>query len=252
MRRHAIIFAAAAAILVAPSAGGAQATDAELALIRLLSVPATALPPISLPMPASRNHNYFIGRLQTGVRKGPGGETMPAIAGGIDFQYRGGSVIGATVGYQKRDCGIEGADCGGHAMFGVRSQIGLMTGGSIFAGLLNDNSATSTLGTEFGFGYSPNVSDDMNACAIDFGIPFSVAKRRSRPRLVAFVSPGIIWDFNCGSGGPKSGKSYKTDFGVALQQVGNRSIDFYLGMQKIYRGKTGFQTGLSMTVVRLP
>ena len=92
----------------------------------------------------------------------------------------------------------------------------------------------------------------MNACAIDFGIPFSVAKRRQRPRLVAFVSPGIIWDFTCGSGGPKSRKSYKTDFGFALQQVGNRSIDLYLGMQKIYRARTEFQTGVSLTIVHLP
>ena len=250
--RKSLTLLAVACFALAPSVVQAQASDADLAALRLLSVPVTALPPIALPMPASRNHSYFIGRLQTGVRKGPGGEAMPAIAGGIDFQYRGGSVIGATVGYQKRDCGIVSGDCGGHAMFGVRSQIGLMTGGSIFAGLLNDNSATSTLGTEFGFGYSPKVAGDMNACAIDFGIPFSVAKRRQRPRLVAFLSPGIIWDFTCGSGGPKSRKSYKTDFGLALQQVGNRSIDFYFGMQKIYRAKTGFQTGLSMTVVRLP
>lgn len=251
MRRiRALVSVAGVALL--PSLAQAQASDGDLAALRLLSVPVTALPPISLPMPASRDHSYFIGRLQTGVRKGPGGEAMPAIAGGIDFQYRGGSVIGATVGYQRRDCGIAGSDCGGHAMFGLRSQIGLMTGGSIFAGLLNDNSATSTLGTEFGFGYSPKVSDDMTACAIDFGVPFSVAKRRQRPRLVGFVSPGIIWDFTCGSGGPKSRKSYKTDFGLALQQVGNRSIDLYLGMQKIYRAKTGFQVGLSLTVVRLP
>ena len=149
--RTTLTLLAVAGFVFAPTLVHAQASDAELAALRLLSVPVTALPPIALPMPASRNHSYFIGRLQAGVRKGPGGEAMPAIAGGIDFQYRGGSVIGATVGYQKRDCGIVGGDCGGHSMFGVRSQIGLMTGGSIFAGLLNDNSATSTLGTEFGF-----------------------------------------------------------------------------------------------------
>jgi hypothetical protein len=251
MKRLLAFFALAAAGLV-PSLAGAQASDANLSVLRLLSVPVTALPPIALPMPASRNHSYWIGRLQTGMRRGPGGDAIPAIGGGVDFQYRGGSIIGATVGYQKRDCGIVGTDCGGHAMFGVRSQIGLVTGGSIFAGLLNDNSATSTLGTEFGFGYSPKVSGDMNACAIDFGIPFSVAKRRQRPRLVAFVSPGAIWEYTSGSGGPTSRKSYKTDFGLALQQVGNRSIDIYLGMQKIFRAETGFQTGLSLTIVRLP
>lgn len=235
-----------------PLIGHAQATETELATLRLLAVPNTALPPVSLPMPASRNHNYFIGRFQVGYRKGPSGDRMPAFAGGIDFQYRGGSIVGITGGVQRRDCGIPGTDCGSHPLFGIRSQINLTTGGSIFAGLLHDNSATSTLGTEFGFGYAPRYSGDRNACAIDFGVPFSVAKRRQRPRLVGYLSPGIIWDFNCGSRGPGSTKTYKTDFGLALQQVGNRSFDIYFGMQKLFRGRTGFQTGLSFSYVRLP
>ena len=240
------------ALALATSALRAQATDTELALTRLLSLPITALPPISLPMPASRNHNYWIGRLQAGVRKGPSGDQLPAVAAGVDFQYLGGSILGFTAGYQGRDCGIEETGCGGHALLGVRSQVNLMTGGSMFAGLLNDNTATSTLGVEFGFGYSPKVSDDLNACAIDFGVPFSVAKRRQRPRLVGYLSPGIVWDFSCGSGGPRSQKTYKTDFGLGLQQVGNRSVDIYFGMQKLFRGRTGFQTGLTFTYVRLP
>ena len=244
-----VIVVAATAI---PALVQAQATDAELATLRLLGVPNTALPPVSLPMPASRNHNYYIGRFQTGYRKGPSGNAMPSLAAGIDLQYRGGSTIGITGGLQKRDCGIAGTDCGSHALFGVRSQINLMTGGSIFAGLLHDNSATSTFGTELGFGYAPKVANDINACAIDFGLPLSVAKRRQRPRLVGYLSPGIIWDFNCGSGGPQSTKTYKTDFGLALQQVGNRSFDIYFGMQKLFRGRTGFQTGLSFSYVRLP
>ena len=245
-------------VAIAPRVAGAQpleardVTDSELAVLRLLGVPNTALPPVSLPMPASRNHNYFIGRLQAGYRKGPSGDAMPAFAGGIDFQYRGGSTIGVTGGWQQRDCGLIGTNCGGHALFGVRSQINLMTGGSVFAGLLRDNSATSTLGTEFGFGYAPDVVKGITACAIDFGVPFSVAKRRQRPRLVGYMSPGIIWDFNCGTGGPGSTKTYKTDFGLALQQVGNRSFDIYFGMQKLFRGRTGFQTGLSFSYVRLP
>ena len=249
--------AAAGCVMILPAlsaaqvTGGPEPTEAELATLRLLSVPITALPPISLPIPASRNHNYFTGRFQVGYRKGPGGEAMPAFAGGLDFQYRGGSTIGITGGWQQRDCGLLGTSCGGHALFGVRSQINLMTGGSMFAGLLRDNSATSTLGTEFGFGYAPNVVEGITACSIDFGVPFSVAKRRQRPRLVAYLSPGIIWDFNCGSGGPGSTKTYKTDFGVALQQVGNRSFDIYFGMQKLFRGRTGFQTGLSFSYVRL-
>ena len=239
-------------MIAAPSIAHSQATGTEIALLRLLGVPNTALPPVSLPMPASRNHNYFIGRLQTGYRKGPSGRAMPAVAAGVDLQYRGGSTIGITGGYQKRDCGIEGTDCGGHPMFGIKSQINLETGGSVFAGILGDNTVTSTLGTEIGFGYAPKVSGSTGACAIDFGVPFSVAKRRQRPRVVAFVSPGIIWDFNCGGKGPGVGKNYKTDFGLALQQVGNRSFDIYLGMQKIYRARTGFQTGITFSYVRLP
>src|SRR6185503_3878473 len=193
---------AAAIVLFLPLASNAQTTDADLGVLRLLGVPVSALPPISLQMPASRNHNYFFGKLQAGYRKGPSGDAMPAFAGGIDFQYRGGSVIGVTAGYQKRDCGTIGVGCGGHALFGVRSQINLVTGGSIFAGLLKDNTATSTLGTEIGIGYAPKVAGDLNACAIDMGIPHSVAKRRQRPRLVAYVSPGVVWDFYCGSRRP--------------------------------------------------
>ena len=250
--KRAIFLAAIAVTAAVPSTARSQATDNDLALIRLLGVPLTALPPISLPMPASRNHNYFIGRLQGGYRKGPGGDALPAVAGGIDFQYKGGSVIGVTGGWQRRDCAIEGTNCGGHALFGVRSQINLVTGGSLAAGLLHDNSATNTLGTEIGFGYAPNVSKGLNACAIDVGVPVSIAKRRQRPRLVGYLTPGIVWDFNCGSSGPPSRKTYRTDFGLALQQVGNRSFDIYFGMQKLFRGKTGFQTGLSFTYVRLP
>ena len=248
MKKTSLILVIASAI---PVAAHAQ-TDGELARLRLLGVASTALGPISLPMPASRNHNYFIARLQSGFREGPSGDQMPAFAGGIDFQYRGGSTIGITGGYQRRDCGTVGAGCGGHAMFGIKSQINLVTGGSLFAGLLKDNTATNTLGTEIEFDYSPKVANDINACAINLGLPLYVAKRRQRPRVVGYLSPGIIWDFNCGSSGPPSRNTWKTDFGFALQQVGNRSLDIYLGMQKLFRGKTGFQTGVSFTYVRLP
>jgi hypothetical protein len=250
--RAMVTCAAAAIMMIVPSPGNAQTSDADLGVLRLLGVPVSALPPISLPMPASRNHNYFIGKLQAGYRKGPSGDAMPAFAGGLDFQYRGGSTIGVTAGYQKRDCGTIGAGCGGHALFGVRSQINLMTGGSIFAGLLRDNTATSTLGTEIGIGYAPKVAGDLNACSIDVGVPLSVAKRRRRPRLVAYISPGVVWDFNCGSSGPPARNTWKTDFGLALQQVGNRSLDIYFGMQKLFRAKTGFQTGVTFSYVRLP
>lgn len=250
MNARAILICGAATLLL-PCAAHAQ-TDFELARLRLLGVPVTALGPLSLPMPASRNHNYLIGRLQSGFREGPSGTEMPAFAAGVDLQYRGGSIIGVTGGYQRRDCGSVGSGCGGHAMFGIRSQINLVTGGSLFAGLLRDNSATNTLGTEIEFDYAPKFAGDHNACAVDVGLPISVAKRRQRPRLVGYVTPGMIWDFNCGSSGPPAHNTWKTDFGLALQQVGNRSFDIYFGMQKLYRGKTGFQTGVSFTYVRLP
>lgn len=238
---------------LAPMSARAQATATEIEILRLIGVPVTALSPISLPMAASRNHTYLIGRLQTGYRRGPSGAAMPAAAAGIDLQYRGGSIVGLTGGWQKRDCDLIEGSCGGHAMFGARTQINLVTGGSMFAGLLRDNTATSTLGVEMNFGYAPKVIRDINACSLDFGVPFSVAKRRQRPRLVAYVSPGILWDFSCGGGsGPPTKKSYRTDFGFALQQVGNRSFDMYFGMQKLWRSRVGFQTGLSFTYVRLP
>jgi hypothetical protein len=66
------------------------------------------------------------------------------------------------------------------------------------------------------------------------------------------VSHGKVWDFTVGGVGPGSGKNYKTDFGLALQQVGNRSFDIYLGVQKIFRGRTGYQTGITLSYVRLP
>lgn len=245
------LFIASCSIL-APVCAHSQVTDRDLELLRLFATPIGALPPIALPMPASRNNNYWIGRLQSGYRKGPGGSSMPAAAAGLDFQYRGGSILGVTGGYQKRDCGIAESECGGHALFGARAQINLVTGGAAMASLLRDNSTTSTLGTEVGFGYAPNYESGLDACTFDFGLPFSVAKRRHRPRLVGFVKPGVVWNFGCGSGGPPSHKNYFTDFGIGLQQVGNRSFDIYFGMQKMFRRRTGYQAGLSFTYVRLP
>jgi hypothetical protein len=239
--------------LVIPSIASSQATQTEIEILRLIGVPHTALGPISLPMPASRNHSYLIGRLQTGYRKGPTGSAMPAVGAGIDYQYRGGSVLGITGGWQKRDCNLNDACGGGHAMFGARTQINVITGGSMFASLLRDNTATSTLGLEMNVGYAPKVQGGISGCVIDWGVPFSVAKNRQRPRVVAYLSPGMMWDFSCGGkSGPPTRKSYRTDFGFALQQVGNRSFDIYLGAQKIWRRGVGLQTGLSFTYVRLP
>lgn len=230
-----------------------QASDRDIELLRLMGTPIGALSPISLPMPASRNHNYYIGRFQTGQRRSTGGTNLAAAAVGVDLQYRGGSIYGLTAGYQERECRFAGAGCGGHALFGARAQVNLITGGSMMAGLFRDNSTTSTFGTEIGFGYAPNVTEGVSACTIDVGLPFSVAKRRQRPRFVTYVTPGMVWDMSCRSNsGPGTKKSYFTGFGIGLQQLGNRSLDVYLGMQKVFRGDVGSQIGISVTYVRLP
>jgi len=83
-------------------------------------------------------------------------------------------------------------------------------------------------------------------------LPFSVSKRRTRPRLTAFVKPGMIWNFSCGSSGPGTRKSYFTDFGLGLQQVAGRGLDIYVGAQKMFRARTGLAAGLTITYVRLP
>ncbi len=229
-----------------------QLSDREVEILRLLSTPFGALPPTALPMPASRNHNYFQGRIQSGYRSGPNDENLSSIGGGLDFQYRGGSVFGLTAGYQKHNCSAT-VDCeSGHMLYGARAKIGLITGGSGVSGLLRDNSTTSTFGTEIGFGYAPNVAPDVSGCTLDVGIPYSIAKRRQRPRFVMYLTPGMVWDMKCGSGGPGTKKSYFTGFGLGLQQVGNRSLDVYLGVQKIYRADAGTQFGLSITYLRLP
>lgn len=238
--------------VIAPFRIGAQATDEDLELLRLLATPITALPPLPLPMPASRNHSYLIGRLQSGYREGPGGTRMPATAVGVDLQYLGGSVVGLTAGFQKRDCKIPGIDCGNHALFGVRGQLNLITGGTVMAGLLRDNTTTSTVGAELGVGYAPSVGPDLNSCTIDAGLPLTVSKRPQRPRLTGFVKPGVMWDFSCGSGGPPSRKSYFTDFGLGLQQVAGRGLDVYVGAQKMFRARTGLGFGLTVSYVRLP
>jgi hypothetical protein len=128
----------------------------------------------------------------------------------------------------------------------------MLTGGAMMAGILRDNSTTSTFGAEFGFGYAPKVAHDLNSCTVDAGLPFAVSKRRQRPRLTAFIKPGVIWDYSCGSSGPDSRKSYSGDFGLGLQQIAGRSLDIYLGAQKLFRARTSLAYGLTITYVRLP
>jgi hypothetical protein len=233
------------------AAGQVTATSEERELLLLESTPIGALPPIALPMPASRNHNYWGFRLQTGRREGPGDEGIPAVAGGIDFQYRGGSIIGITGGYQKRDCGLTGPTCGGHTLFGIRSRINVLTGGQLLGSLFNDPSSTTTLGGEMGFGYAPKVIGDADACTIDLGMPVTLSLGQ-RVRIASFLTPGVMWDMSCSDSGGPSRPNFLTGFGVGFQQVGNRGFDIYLGVQKIFKQESGYQVGISFTFVRLP
>ncbi|HKC82294.1 MAG TPA: hypothetical protein VKB91_13960, partial [Gemmatimonadaceae bacterium] len=70
------------------------------------ATPIGALPPMPLPMPASRDQSYWGFRLQYGLRNERAGpEDLFAIAGGVDYQLRGGSIFGLTAGHQgRRNC----------------------------------------------------------------------------------------------------------------------------------------------------
>ena len=244
------LIASLGCVCLAPLQARAQSED-DLEILRLYATPIGALPAISLPMPAGRNHSNLIARIQSGYRKGPSGRSLPATAAGLDLQYRGGSVFGVTAGYQKRDCVIVDS-CGWHPMLGARAQINVITGGSTLAKLLRDNSTTSTFGAEIGAGYAPHVTDSTRVCSLDMGLPFSIAKRREQPRLVAYITPGIVWDTNCGSSGIQKDHSYFTGLGFGFQQIASRSLDVYFGFQKVYRIHTGYEVGVSVTYVKLP
>lgn len=250
MSKRAFALSCALILGAASAQGQTQISDNELQILRLESTPIGALPPIALPMPASRNHSYWGARLQGGYRSSRDGDDLGALAGGIDFQYRGGSVIGVTGGYQRRDCDLVGTDCGGHALFGVRSRINFLTGGPTIGKLFGDVNATTTVGGELGFGYAPNILPNINSCTFDLGVPLSVSMLQ-RVRVVTYITPGLAWDVSCGSSGPPTGMSWLTGFGIGIQQFGNRSTDIFLGAQKIFRGETGFQIGLSISYVWL-
>jgi hypothetical protein len=203
-------------------------------------------------MPASRDHNYWGLRLQAGNRRQRGPEDLFAVAGGIDYQVRGGSIFGVTGGYQwRQNCDAATADCGGHSLFGARARFNFMTGGPTIAGIWGDDAATSTLGAELGFGFAPRVTPGVNACTVDAGIPLSIAMLE-RLRLVAFVTPGVVWDIDCSAENTPRGRSYLLGFGLGLQQLGFRGLDVHVGMQRIFRGATGVQFGVTVTWIRLP
>jgi hypothetical protein len=252
-RRSVLLCLAAlvAAGAAAPLPARAQPTPAQLHVLRLESTPVGALPRMALPMPASRDHHYWGVRVQTGYRGGRGDKDLLTLAGGVDLQWRGGSVIGATVGHQARDCALLGPDCGGHALFGLRSRFNLMTGSSRIGEALGDYSANAKLGAELGLGYAPEYVPGSAACTADLGLPFSIALLQ-KVRVVTYVTPGVVWEIDC-SGEPLAERAtYLLGGGVGLQQLGHRGLDFYLGWQKFLRSASGYQFGLSVTYTLLP
>ena len=238
-------------VAVALTSVTAAAQGREIHILSVQATPIGALPPVALPMPASRNHHYWSIKLQNGWRTGSGDADLKAYAGTLELQYKGGSTFGVTAGYQSGDCGFDDRECKSHPLFGARTRVNLFTGGPTVAAMFGDNSATSTIGTEVGIGWAPHVLPNLSACTVDIGMPFSVAMLE-RVRLVSYVTPGVVWDVDCSDEGAASRASFLTGLGVGLQQLGHRGIDVYVGFQKIFLGKTGYQFGISATYVHLP
>lgn len=226
--------------------------QSERPVLAAEATPIGALPPVALPMPAHRDDSYWGLRFQMGHRRERGGpEDLIAIAGGIDYQVRGGSIFGLTGGYQwKQNCQSTTGGCG-HSLYGARARFNLITGGPTIAGLLGDDGATSTLGAELGLGYAPKVTDVQNACTLDIGVPLSIAMLE-RLHLVTFVTPGVVWDLDCSAADTEARRSYLLGFGLGLQQLGLRGLDVHVGMQRMFRGATGVQFGVTVSWIRLP
>jgi hypothetical protein len=250
MRRTRVLLLALATVLGAASPARAQTSDHTFRILRLESTPVGALPPIALPMPASRDNDYWAARVAVGQLRGGDPERL-AIGGGLDFQWRGGSAFGLTAGYRERDCDLAGPDCGGHAMFGALARLNFITGGPTVAALIGDYTATSTLGAELGLGYSPRILPDMNACTVDLGAPFSVSMLQ-RVRVTTFVKPGLVLDVRCSAAGPSSGLSFLGGMGVAVQQLAARGLDLHLGVQRIFRRGVGYAIGATLSYTRVP
>ncbi|HEY9229073.1 MAG TPA: hypothetical protein VIP11_20650 [Gemmatimonadaceae bacterium] len=245
-RRHLLLSLIALAQPVAAQTAG------ELHLRRLLSVPIGALPPAAMLMPASRNHNYWVGRVQGGSQWDNLVGDLATTAVGVDLQWRGGSSFGLTVGQQWADCEQPVGNCDAHAMIGGRARFNVVTGGPTVAAIVGDNSATTTVGAEIGLGYAPNDIAGRNACALDVGAPVSVSLFQ-RMRVLTFLTPGIAWDMPCiVSGNHTAGASTFLGAGIGLQQLGSRGLDVSIGIQRIFRRRAGVQLGINVTYVRLP
>jgi hypothetical protein len=242
--------AVAAAMITTPALG--QLAPGELHLRRILATPIGGLPPVAMPMPASRDRNYWGVRLQAGHHKRNASPDVQGAAAGLDLQWRGGSVAGVTAGYHFQDCEPADVDCGGHALFGARARVGLMSGGPTLATLIDDYTATTTLGAEIGVGYAPGVPGLRDACTVDIGVPVSISMLQ-RIRVVSFLSPGVAWDVGClrRSDSPTAA-SFVVGYGLGIQQLAHRGLDVNVGLQRIFRRGTGIQFGISVIYIRLP
>ena len=229
-----------------------QLGPGELHLRRLLATPIGGLPPVAMPMPASRDRNYWGFRLQAGRHRRDDTPDVRAVAAGLDLQWQGGSVAGITAGYQKPQCKPADVDCEDHLLFGARARLGLMSGGPTLAALIDDYSATTTLGAEFGVGYAPKVGSIGDACTVDVGMPISISMLQ-RVRVVSFLSPGFAWDVGCLRRSPSpTAASFVLGYGLGIQQLWSRGLDVNVGLQRIFRRGTGIQFGISFIYVKLP
>jgi hypothetical protein len=230
----------------------AQLEPGELHLRRLLSTPIGGLPPVAMPMPASRDRSYWAYRLQAGRHRRSNTPDVRATAAGIDFQLQGGSVFGVTAGYAMPQCKPTDVDCANHFLFGARARAGIMSGGPTLAAIFGDHTATTTLGAELGLGYAPDVRALDSACTVDIGTPISISMLQ-RLRVVSFVSPGVAWDVGCLKRSPSpTAASFVLGYGLGIQQFLNRGLDVNVGLQRIFRRGTGIQFGISFIYVRLP
>lgn len=243
------VLALACAALV-PLPAGAQEPGGGI-IQGLEATPVGALPPLPLPMPASRNHNYWGFRFQAGQRRGRRGPDLLAVAGSVDLQWRGGSVFGLTGGYLSRDCAPGIAGCDGHLFVGARARMNFITGGPTIASVLGDHTATTTLGVEVGTGYAHDVDPGFDACTADLGTPVSLSMLQ-RVRVVAFFTPAVGVEIDCSETDRPTRLSFLTNLGVGVQQLGFRGLDVYVGLQKIFRGDTGYQLGITAVWVLLP
>lgn len=242
------------ALVLAGLPASAQTDPGELHVQRLLATPIGGLPPLAMPMPASRDRNYWGFRLQAAAHHRANRPDARVVAGGVDLQWQGGSVAGITVGYDDPTCAAT-IECPGHFMFGARARAGLMSGGPTLASLIGDHTATTTLGAELGLGYAPRVKELGDACTVDVGMPISIAMLQ-RLRVVTFLSPGIAWSMGCvtPSDAPSapSAASFLLGYGLGIQQLWGRGLDVNFGLQRIFRDQTGIQFGISFIYVRVP